>query len=66
MEKLSPWCKKAKIEMIRKDIDVATLAQTLGYARPYVSAVLNGRTVSPPARKKISDFLHISDADDDK
>lgn len=65
-EKLSPWCKKAKVAMIMKDIDTGMLATALGYARPYVSSVLNGRTVSPPARKRISDFLNISDSDDDK
>lgn len=63
-EKLSPWCKKAKVTMIMKDIGVGAIAQKLGYTRQYTSSVLNGRTVSPPARKRISDFLNISDADD--
>ncbi|MCC8066389.1 MAG: helix-turn-helix transcriptional regulator [Clostridiales bacterium] len=60
--KLSPWCKKAKIEMIRGDITPTMLAKELGYSREHVSSVLNGRVVSPPAIKKISDYLHISDS----
>lgn len=63
-KKLPPWCKKAKIAMIIEDLNVATLATELGYARNHVSSVLNGRTVSPPAIKRISDFLNISDSDD--
>lgn len=42
-EKLSPWCKRAKIEMIRKDISVNDLAEQLGNNRSYLSSVLNGR-----------------------
>lgn len=29
-EKLSPWCKKAKIAMIQKDIGVSDMAERLG------------------------------------
>lgn len=65
-EKLSPWCKKAKIAMIKGDIEVNKLASELGYNRPYLSSVLNGRVVSPPARKCISDYLNITDSDLDE
>ena len=51
-EKLSPWCKKAKIAMIQKDIGVSDMAEKLGNNRSYISSVLNGRVVSPPIRKK--------------
>ena len=57
-EKLSPWCKKAKIAMIQKD-----MAERLGNNRSYISSVLNGRVVSPPIRKRISDYLNITDDD---
>lgn len=64
-EKLSPWCKRAKIAMIQSDIAVNDLASELKYNRSYVSSVLNGRVISPPVRKRISDFLRISDSDED-
>ena len=63
---LPPWCKRAKITMIMSNVDVNSLAKELGYTRQYLSSVLNGRTVSPPARKRISDFLNISDSDEDE
>lgn len=65
VKKLSPWCKKAKISVILKDINITTMANELGYQRPYVSSVLNGGVVCSPARKKISDYLNISDSEDD-
>ncbi|MDO4305718.1 MAG: helix-turn-helix transcriptional regulator [Eubacteriales bacterium] len=64
-EKLSPWCKRAKIAMIKKDIAVNDLSAELEYNRSYISSVLNGRVISPPVRKRISDFLNISDSDDE-
>ena len=64
-EKLSPWCKRAKIAMIENDIAVNDLSAELEYNRSYISSVLNGRVISPPVRKRISDFLNISDSDDD-
>lgn len=65
-EKLSPWCKRAKIAMIKKDIAVNDLSAELEYNRSYISSVLNGRVISPPVRKRISDFLNISDSDDEE
>lgn len=64
-EKLSPWCKRAKIAMIQNDIAVNELSAELEYNRSYISSVLNGRVISPPVRKRISDFLNISDSDDE-
>ena len=63
-EKLSPWCKRAKIAMIERDISVNDLSATLKYNRTYLSSVLNGRVISLPVRKKISNYLHISDSDE--
>lgn len=37
-EKLSPWCKKAKIAMIQKDIGVSDMAERLGNNRSYISS----------------------------
>lgn len=34
-EKLSPWCKKAKIAMIQKDIGVSDMAERLGNNRSW-------------------------------
>lgn len=62
-KKLSPWCKLAKIMLIKMDLDINDLAGSLGMSRPYVSSILNGRVYSPVAVKKISDFLHIPDAE---
>lgn len=59
--KLPNWCKEAKITMVRMDITVPELAKAVGMTRQYVSAVVNGRVVSPTAIKKISDYLGISD-----
>lgn len=64
-EKLSPWCKRAKIAMIKNDIAVNDLSAELKYNRSYLSSVLNGRVVSIPVRKRISDFLNISDSDEE-
>ncbi len=64
-EKLSPWCKRAKIAMIENDIAINELSAVLEYNRSYISSVLNGRVISPKVRKRISDFLNISDSDDE-
>lgn len=61
-EKLSPWCKKAKIAMIQKDIGVSDMAERLGNNRSYISSVLNGRVVSPPIRKRHTDSQYIKHA----
>lgn len=60
--KLSPWCKNAKITMIKKDISISQLAEDTNMSRSYVSTILNGRIYSAPAVKKISDYLGIQDS----
>lgn len=62
-KKLSPWCKTAKKALIDQDMEINEIAEELGMSRPYVSSILNGRVYSPVAVKKISDFLHIPDAE---
>jgi len=55
------WCKEAKVAMVWKNLDYEDVAKATGYTRQHVSAVVNGRAVSEPAIKRISDFLGISD-----
>ena len=61
--KLSPWSKAVKKEMIERDMSIKDVAEALGMAREYVSAVINGRVYSESAVKKISDYLNIEEAD---
>lgn len=61
VEILSPWCKKAKIELIKRDMTVAELAKQIGKSREYTSAVVNGRIYSKPMIKAISDVLNITE-----
>ena len=61
-KKLSPWCKAAKIALIERDVSIQRLAAETGMNRCYVSSILNGRVYSPPAVKRISDYLGIEDA----
>lgn len=58
---LSPWCKRAKIEMVMRNMTVAELSQIIGKSREYTSSVINGRAYSEPAVKAISDVLNIPD-----
>lgn len=62
-KKLSPWCKNAKITMIKQDITTTEMAKMLGMNRSYLSSIINGRIYSTMAVKKISDFLGIQDSD---
>ena len=57
--KLSPWCKSAKCELIKRDMSIAELAEKIG--REYTSGIINGRIYSEPAVKLISDELNISE-----
>ena len=58
--KLSPWCKRAQIAMIKKDLSISDLCDATGYSPQHVSSVINGRLISNKAISKISDFLGIS------
>lgn len=62
-KKLSPWCKNAKIAMIKQNITTTEMAKMLGMNRSYLSSIINGRTYSTMAVKKISDLLGIQDSD---
>lgn len=65
-EKLSPWCKRAKIAMIQQDISVNELAENIGCNRTCLSATLNGNKKYTLIRKRVSDFLDISDSDEEE
>lgn len=58
---LPGWCKKAKIQMVMKDISTVELANAIGVTRQHTAAVLNGRVFSMSTVKKISEYLGISD-----
>lgn len=54
------WCEKAKIEMVKKNINQTQIAEAIGTSRNYVSQVLNGYAMSRPMIEKISAYLGIS------
>jgi hypothetical protein len=43
---------------------VADLAKAIDRSREYTNAIINGRVISPPTRKLISDYLNIADIDE--
>lgn len=49
--------KVVKKAMIDRDLGVAQLARHLGYSRPYLSNMINGRYSCTKARRAIADFL---------
>lgn len=57
--RLSPWCKRVKKKLIDLDMTTTDLASEIGLTRGHVSAVVNGRSISEPAAKLISDYLNI-------
>lgn len=56
------WGKEARKAMIDQDLTVVQLSRDLGMARQYVSAVLNGRVISPKVQKAICQRLGIEAA----
>lgn len=58
---MSLWSKHAKCELINREMTINDLADAIGKSREYTSSVLNGRIISEPAIKAISDFLNIPD-----
>lgn len=59
----TPWGKRAMHAMVDLGIDTNNIADAVNLTRQYVSAIIYGRIDSPHARKKISDYLNISDSD---
>ena len=60
-KKLSPWCKRVKIELIERDLEHGELADKANMSKEYVSAVVNGRVYSPKAIQVISEILNIDE-----
>lgn len=61
---MTAWGEAVKIELIKRHMTIAQLADHLGMSRSYVSSVINGRVYYEPAVRKISDFLGIPDTAD--
>lgn len=59
---LAPWIKSVKIEMVRMDMNVATLAERIGKSREHTSSVINGRMIAPATSGLISDLLNVKNA----
>lgn len=57
------WSRTAGHHMIDKGVTSADIAAGTGLDKRYVASVIYGRVDSPRARKKISDFLGISDSE---
>ena len=53
------WSKRIKIAMLEKDMSQAELAERVGRTRAYVANIINGRIVSPPTMRLISDVLNV-------
>ena len=61
---LPDWCREAKKAMIdRDDMSVQELAEGIGNGRAFVSCVLNGSMEAPAIKRKIQDYLGISQGD---
>lgn len=58
------WGRRALHHMIDNGITTNDVADGTGMTRQYVASILYGRVDSPKARKKISDFLGISDSEE--
>jgi DNA-binding Xre family transcriptional regulator len=53
------WSKQARKAMIDRGMNVTQLSDAIGMARSYVSAILNGRVISPNAQIVICKYLKI-------
>jgi len=53
------WCKEAKKALIDKDMAIQDLSENIGFTREHVSAVINGRVISPNTQNLICDYLKI-------
>lgn len=54
------WGKQCKVQMLLMGISLQDLSNKTGYSRTYISAVMNGRIISPMETvKKITDALGV-------
>ena len=53
------WCDAVKIKLIEMHITQRKLAHKLGVKETYLSAILNGKKISPNMGSLISDYLNL-------
>lgn len=58
---MNKWCKEARKAMIDKELTISDLATRVKRNRVFVSSIINGRQISRPTIKLISDVLGIRD-----
>ena len=57
---LSKWGKKCKVQMVILGKSLSDVADSTGYSRTYISAIMNGRVVAPKETiEKISRALGV-------
>lgn len=56
---LSSWGTAVKVEMVRRGWSNKDLADAVHLSREYVSAIVNGRVISPVAAKAISEAVGV-------
>lgn len=57
--KASAWSKAVRIELVKREWTLKTLATKLNLSHEYVIALINERVYSDQGRKAISDLLDI-------
>lgn len=55
------WRKEVKLKLVEKNLTVPEFAKEIGMSRQYVNSLITGKTYSPAAMMKISDFLEIKE-----
>ena len=55
------WQKKAKIELVKKGMNMKDLAKATGYSVEYLNSIVNGRVFSAQAIKAVNRELGIND-----
>ena len=58
---ISPWGIQCKQQMLAKRMKLKDLSQETGLSVPYLSTIINGRVVAPPATiQRINSILEIN------
>ena len=55
------WGKAVRKVLIKRDMSINDLAESIGMSRTHVSAVVNGRLLSENAKEKICSFLGVEE-----
>ena len=59
MSKFTRWEKSVRKKMIDKGLTCKKLSEELGFSRPYVSGLINGKYTSPVGIGKLTEFLGV-------